>query len=75
MGGEPYLKPGGPEIPYGKVVEVIEKKPVLDLLHLAMNEIGTDAEGDPPPVSHEIAALLRAHGRLQTNDRERGPDA
>lgn len=53
---------------------VIELEPILDLLHLAMNEIGTDAEGDPPRVSQEIAAILRAHGRLQTTSKG-GPDA
>lgn len=39
---------------------VLEADPVLDLLERAMRELGTDAEGDSPPVSHEIAALEMA---------------
>jgi hypothetical protein len=49
-------------------VEVIALEPVLDLLERALVEIGTDAEGAPWPVSREIEALLRAHGRLKGDD-------
>lgn len=57
-----YTRWTGPKLK--GATRVIELEPILDLLEICMQEIGTDEEGDPYPAGMSAYKVLKENDRL-----------